>query len=192
MNRVTPCRRPRSRRAAVSSGGNAIGRPAPRKVWTGGRGRSAGSSRTVRAPRSASFQRPICESRTPAVSQSRCQTAKSAYWIGSSGSAAASPVEAAVAAPASSRDQDPDRPAVGDDVVHGQRTPPTSRVPAAPGRRGAAVRASRSKGRAASGRSRRPVSISWTSAGRPDRSADRQRGRQAPARSPARARRRRR
>ncbi len=86
MNSVPPSLRAVSRKAATSSGASRTGAWRPRTVCTAGRGRSAGSSRTVGAPARRWRQKPSCASSAPPRSHSRCQTAKSAYWIGSSGS----------------------------------------------------------------------------------------------------------
>ena len=70
----------------VSPAGSRTGRVAPRKLCTAGRGRSVGSSRSGGRPASCRRQKAISLSRTSPCSQERCQTAKSAYCTGSSGS----------------------------------------------------------------------------------------------------------
>ena len=56
MNSVTPLRRAARRSSIASAGGSSSGVRAPRKLTTGGRGRSAGSASSAGAPASAARQ----------------------------------------------------------------------------------------------------------------------------------------
>ncbi len=57
----------------------------PRRLSSAGRGRSSGSSTTAGTPASRRFQNATSGARASSVSQRRCQAAKSAYWMASSG-----------------------------------------------------------------------------------------------------------
>ena len=83
MNSVAPSRRPSAWSARRSSAGSAKRSVARRgSVCTGGRGRSVGSSSTRRRPRAAPSSRRAALLEHVALEPPRCQTAKSAYWIG--------------------------------------------------------------------------------------------------------------
>jgi hypothetical protein len=86
MNRVPSWCCARVLSAPATSAGTVKVCTAPRLVRTAGRGRSVGSS-SGGTPASRSRQYESCSSSSGPVNRSRCHTAKSAYWTGSSGSA---------------------------------------------------------------------------------------------------------
>ena len=90
MNSVPPWALASSRRPAVTSAGISKSTQPPSVVRTGGRGRSVGSS-SGWAPASRSRQCSSCPASRGPSRDFRCQTAKSAYWTGSSGSCGSSP-----------------------------------------------------------------------------------------------------
>ena len=91
MNGVTASLWASARRRSESAAGRAKARCAARPLHCAGRGRSRGSVRSDGAPARRSRQWPISAASTSPESQRRCQMAKSAYWIGSSGSGDGSP-----------------------------------------------------------------------------------------------------
>ncbi len=95
MNSVTPSRCENAASSRDRSGASL--RDSIPAGWVGaaGRGRSAGSSRTCGAPASSSRHQASCSASTSPCSHSRCHAAKSAYWIGSSGSGEGAPADSA-------------------------------------------------------------------------------------------------
>ena len=87
MNRVAPlpARQRGQARRPLRPGGNALGSP-PLEARAAGRGRSVGSSQRRGARPAAPASRRAAAPAPRPRSHSRCQTAKSAYWTGSSGS----------------------------------------------------------------------------------------------------------
>ena len=169
MNRVAPWRRAEGAAGrAVVSAPIACIRVAPRKLCTGGRGRSVGSSSARRAGQPLAPVGELPLQRLAPRASSRCQTAKSAYWTASSGSGM----------PAGDRRIERDdllarsrratsrRPRCG-----GRRA--AARAPRAPGgaaRRAAAGPRSRSNGRATSWSARRRASARRAASGSAARS----------------------
>ena len=95
MNGVAPSRRLTVRKRSPRPAAKKCGRTLPRREATGGRGRSAGSASKGAAPSRCRRQKASWISRFSPCSHSRCQAAKSAYWIGSSGSGAGRPARRA-------------------------------------------------------------------------------------------------
>ena len=103
-------------------------------------GRSAARAAAERRRAARASRRAAAPAPRPPAS-SRCQTAKSAYWTGSSGSGDGRPGANARVERRQLADQDAQRPAVGDDVVQGQQQQVLVARPAAAARRAAAGRA---------------------------------------------------
>ena len=177
MNRVTPSRRGEVVQAARELGRERRrGAAVPRKVSTGGRGRSVGSCRPGHAgeplapPGEPGLQRLALEHARAARPRSR-RTGSAARAGATAGPSANAVVERRELA-----DQDAHRPAVGDDVVQG-RGP--GRAP--PGRAGRAGRAAaaRARGRTAAAPPRWPAAAARPRAalrGSPERSISGHRG----------------
>ena len=87
MNRVAPSRRASAPQRLAGARRERAARAAPpRSSGRAGRGRSVGRSSTRARRRAARASRRAARSSASPASQRRCQTAKSAYWTGSSGS----------------------------------------------------------------------------------------------------------
>ncbi len=177
MNSVAP-RAPAQRRSARPAASRAAAEALARRgrLVTGGRGRSVGQLERRRA---GELRPPVascaCERSRPRAT-ARCQTAKSAYWTASSGSGDGAPPREGVVERRQLAEQDAERPAVGDDVVHGQEQRRGRSSPSR-SRRGAQQRAARPGRRAAArlvGRATQASTVALGSAqraqvGRPER-----------------------
>ena len=148
-----------------------------RVLRTAGRGRSAGSSRTGGMPASRLRHQASCRLQTRARQPARCQTAKSAYWTGSSGSGLGRPARNAAIERSDLAHQHTHRPAVAHDVMHRHEKEQVLVVRAAGTRsRAASGPFARSNGRRLSSADIRRTSGFRRAAGRAPRSTTGSRG----------------
>ena len=87
MKVVAPQLAARERSPLTSEAGRSTGTDAPRPLKVLGRGKSVGSSSSCGASARCCLQYARWASSSPLSRRERCHTLKSAYWIGSAGSA---------------------------------------------------------------------------------------------------------